>query len=94
MLLDPADANGLRRRSNPGYLIQRFRDQANSENRLLRRVQRLHLPFAIFLEFAGNAADQIAANAGQLFPGCSAVGAFGTAIAGAGVPAFGDAKEI
>lgn len=69
-----AVAGGHRCCVSPGGLIQRFRDQTNSENRLLRRVQKLHLPFAVFLEFAGNAADHIAANAGEFFPGCIAVG--------------------
>ena len=76
------------------HLIQRFRDQTNSENRLLRRVQKLHPPFLVFLELAGNAADYIAAHAGQLFPGSIAIGELGAAIAGARVPAIGDAKVI
>lgn len=44
-------------------LMQRFRDQTNPENRPSGFVLKLPLPFAVFLEFAGNAADHIAANA-------------------------------
>ena len=40
----------------PSHLIQCFRDQANLKDRLLGRVEKFHLPFAVFLEFAGNAA--------------------------------------
>ena len=77
----------------PG-LIQRFRDKTNSKNRFFGLVQKLHLPFGVFLEFAGNAADHIAANAGQLFPGGIAVGKFGAVIGSPGVPAISDAKKI
>ena len=41
---------------------ERFRYQTNSEHRLLGVVQQRHLPFAVLLQAAGNAAKQIAAN--------------------------------
>ena len=45
MFPHPACASGLgRRRSLENALVQRFRDQTNSENRLLRRIEKLHLP--------------------------------------------------
>ena len=77
-----------------GGLIQRFRHQSNSENRLFGLVQKLHLPLGVFVEFAGDAADHIAANAGQLFPCSFAVGKFGAVIGSAGVAAISDAEEI
>jgi len=75
-------------------LIQRFRHQADSEERLSGFVQHLHLPFRVFGEFAGNAADHVAANAGQFFPRGVAIGELGAKLGRAGVAAVSDAKEI
>ena len=79
--------------SNP-RLVQGLADKTNSEDRLLGLVQKLHLPFGVFLEFAGNAADHIAANAGQLFPRGNPVGKLDALFGGAGVFAISDAKKI
>jgi hypothetical protein len=77
-----------------GGLIQRFRDQADSENRLFGFVQKLHLPFGVFSEFAGNAADHIAANAGQLLPCGIPIGNFGAEVRSAGVLTISDVEKI
>src|SRR5665647_3616553 len=83
-----------RRPSAGAAQILRFRDKPNSENRLLGTVQKLHLPFAVLLEVAGDAADHIAAHAGQFFPGGIAIGMLGAKIGGAGILAISDAKKI
>src|SRR5712672_623174 len=75
-------------------LARRFRDQTYSEDRLSGLVEQLHLPLTVLLEFSGNAADDIAADAGQLLPGRVTVGKLGAVIARSGVAAILDAKEI
>lgn len=82
---------GLQRRT---VLIQRFRDQANSEHRPPGIVLKLHLPFGILFELAGNPANHIAADAGQLFPGGVAVGNLGAMVRRARILATLDAEEI
>jgi hypothetical protein len=47
-----------------------------------------------FFKLAGNAADHIAANAGQLGPGGSTVGKLAALVGDAGIPANLDTKEI
>jgi hypothetical protein len=75
-------------------MVERLRYQADSENRPLGFVQKLHFPFGILLEFSGNAADDAGANAGQLFPGGIVISKFGALIGSAGKAAVSDAKKI
>ena len=74
--------------------IQRFPYEADAKDRSFGFVQKLHLLFGIFREFAGNAADHIAANTGQLFPGDTAVGKFSAVVGSAGILAISDTKKI
>jgi hypothetical protein len=68
------------RQPGKATLLQRFRDQANPEHGLPGLVEELHLPLGVFPEFAGNAADHVAANPGQLLPGGIVVGQFGAMV--------------
>lgn len=61
---------------------------------MLGLVQKLHFPFGIQFEFAGNSANEIGANAGQFVPGGIAISKLGALTGGAGIPAIPDAKEI
>lgn len=75
-------------------LVQRLRHKADSKNRLPGLVQKLHFPLGVFFELAGNSADDIGANAGQLVPGSIAIGKLGALIGSAGIAAISDAEEI
>ncbi len=55
---------------------------------------KLHFPFGIRLELAGNSADDVGANAGQLVPCGVATGKLDTLIGSAGIAAISDTKEI
>src|SRR6266566_9873078 len=50
-------------------LAESLRHEANSEHGLLGLVQQFHVPFAVLLQAAGNAAKQVAAHLGHLGPG-------------------------
>ena len=71
--------------SNWAAGLDRFRDEADSEHRLLGLVQKLHLPFGILLEAARNAAEKVAADLGHLGPGRLAALEFGSLIGRAGL---------
>jgi hypothetical protein len=83
----------LRGRFSRKRLFQRFRHEADSKNRPPGLVQEFHLPFGILFELAGNAADDIGANAGQLAPGGIAISKLGAGIGSAGVATISNAKE-
>src|SRR5258708_21879860 len=75
-------------------LLHRLRDKADSKNRLFGLVEELHLPFSVLLEVTRNAADEIAANAGQFCPSCIAVGKLGATVSRTGKTAISDAEKI
>src|SRR6266576_4916831 len=50
---------------NKGSLTECLRHEANSEHGLLGLVQQFHVPFAVLLQAAGNAAKQVAAHLGM-----------------------------
>jgi hypothetical protein len=75
-------------------LLHRLRDKANSKNRPFGFVQKPHLPFSVLLEVTRNAADEIAANAGQFCPSCIVVGKLGATVRRAGKTAISDAEKI
>jgi hypothetical protein len=74
-------------------LIQRLRDQPDSEDGLSGFIQQLHLPFGVFDQLAGNVADHVAADTGHFLPRCVPVEKFRTLVADAGLLAILDAEE-
>ena len=80
--------------SNKKVLVGRLRHEADAEHRFPGFVQKLHFPFGILLQLAGNAADNTGANAGHLFPGRIVIGKLGALIGRAADGAVSDAKEI
>jgi hypothetical protein len=89
-----ATAETCKPASCPGRLVPRFRDDADAKQRPFGLVQKLHLPLGVLLEFTRNAADHVAANGGQLFPGGIVIGKLGAVIARPGIGAVLNVKEI
>lgn len=82
------------RLEDPAPLIERFRHDADAEDRLFRFIEEFHLPLGVLLQFAGDTTDDIGACTGQLVPGGVAVGALGADVRGAGELAISNAKKI
>lgn len=74
-------------------LADRFRDQADPENRLPGFVEQFHLPFGILLQAARNAAEQVAADLGHFGPRGLAALEFGSLIGRARVAAMADPEK-
>jgi hypothetical protein len=75
-------------------LLQRFPNKANAKNRLFGLVQQFHLPFVILFEIAGDTADKIAADIGQLLPSGIMIGQRDAAASRARKTSVSDAEEI
>src|SRR5207302_5126495 len=84
----------LRRYTRERALTNRFGDKTNSEDRLLRLVQKLHLPFGVLFQAARKAAEEVATDLGHLGPGGLAAFKFGPLIGRACIAAVADPKKI
>jgi hypothetical protein len=73
-------------------VVQRLRHEADSKNRPPGLVQEFHFPLGILFELAGNAADDIGANAGQLASCGVAISKLDAGIRSAGVATISNAK--
>src|SRR6266478_9311499 len=75
-------------------LTDRLRHQANSEHGLLGLVQQFHMPFAVLLQAAGNAAKQVAAHLGHLGPGVFTALKFRSVVGSARIATTADPEKI
>jgi hypothetical protein len=73
---------------------ERFRDQPNAKHGLFGFVQKLHLPFCVFSEVSGDAANEFTANFCHFCPGCLVASKFDGVTGRAGKTAISDAKKI
>jgi hypothetical protein len=80
--------------SPAALLLERFPNKTNAKNWLFGLVQQFHLPFVILFEIAGNTADKITADIGQLLPSGIVIGQFDATISRAGNMSVSDAEEI
>ena len=74
-------------------LVQRLRHEADSKNRPPGLVQEFHFPLGVLFELAGNAADDVGTNAGQLAPRRIAISKLHAGIGSTGVATISNAKE-
>src|ERR1700730_17443117 len=79
---------------NKGSLTECLRHEANSEHGLLGLVQQFHVPFAVLLQAAGNAAKQVAAHLGHLGPSVFAALKFRSVVGSARIATLADPEKI
>src|SRR5712671_7575454 len=75
-------------------LSESLRHEANSEHGLLGLVQQFHVPFAVLLQAAGNAAKQVATYLGHLGPGVFTALKFRSVVGSARIATTADPEKI